>query len=78
LPPIDGRVIGSSLKKDLSSTMSTVLQKKLNGKLDEIGDMQRKKKLEEVTNPVNNEENNDKPINENPVVVMKNDIPKPP
>ncbi len=78
MPPIDGRVIGSSLKKDLSSTMSTVLQKKLNGKLDEIGDMQRKKKLEEVTNPVNNEENNDKPINENPVVVMKNDIPKPP
>lgn len=58
--------------------MSTVLQKKLNGKLDEIGDMQRKKKLEEVTNPVNNEENNDEPINENPVVVMKNDIPKPP
>lgn len=78
MPPIDGRVIGSRLKKDLSSTMSTVLQKKLNGKLDEIGDMQRKKKLEEVTNPVNNEENNDEPINENPVVVMKNDIPKPP
>jgi hypothetical protein len=40
--------------------------------------MQRKKKLEEVTRPVNNEENNDEPINENPIVVMKNDIPKPP
>ena len=41
------------------------LQKKLIGKLDEIGGLERRKKLEESSKPtsVNQEENNDEPVN---------------